>query len=278
MKQLVFAWLALLMTASGAFAADAPKEQAFDRVMRTKTIRCGYVVWQPVMMKDVNTGAFSGVFYDYMMLLGDRLGLKIEWAQELDLSTYLEDLAAGKYDVECSGGWPNAQRGKVADYTAPVYYSPVYLYTVEGNTKFDKDTSLINSPDVRFATMVGEQSEAYRKSAFPKSTEVSVPGNVPLSDIMQQLVYKKADIVFYDALSAEEFMKTQPGKIRRIPSAPVKVIPNNMSVAKGEARLVSMLNTATEELMNEGAIDRILDKYNLSRDSVLRVAKPYEVK
>jgi polar amino acid transport system substrate-binding protein len=277
MRRFAAILMLVLFACGSAHAADAPKETAFQRVMRTKTIRCGYAVWAPVMMKDANTGKFTGIYYDYMTMLGERLGMKIEWAVELDLSTYLDDLAAGKYDVECSGGWPNAQRGKVADYTRPIYYAPIYLYTAEGDTRFDKDMSLINDPKVRFVTMVGEQSEAYRRSAFPKSTEVSLPGNAMLDNILHQITYKKADVAFYDEMSIEAFMKANPGKLHRIPSAPVKVIPNNLSVTKGEDKLVTMLNTATEELLNEGAIDRMLDNYNLPRDGVLRIAKPYEV-
>ncbi|MCB9988070.1 MAG: transporter substrate-binding domain-containing protein [Rhodospirillales bacterium] len=261
--------------AGGGTVVSKQKESVYERVMRTGKIRCGYAVWQPVLMKDPNTGAFSGVYYDYMNLLAARLGMEVEWTLELSLATYLEDMAAGKYDVECSGGWPNAQRGKVAEYTTPLYFNPIYLYAREGDTRFDEDRSLINTPDVRFGTMVGEQSETYRAEAYPNSKEVSLPGSVPLSELLMQLVYGKVDVAFYDEMSAKEFMQKQPGKIRRIPGPPVKVIPNNLSVAKGEQELVNMLNTATQELIYEGAIERILQKYGVTEDVALRPALPY---
>ena len=272
---IIFAFL-LILISTPAFAAEkANKESTYDRVMRTGVIRCGYAAWPPTLVKDPNTGAFSGIYYDYMTILGRRLGLKIDWALELSLSTYLEDLNAGKYDVECSGGWPNALRGKFADYTLPLYYTPVYLYVKVGDTRFDADVNKINTPDVRFVTMVGEQSEAYRLDAFPKTKEVSLPGTAPLSEILMQLLYGKADVAYYDELSAQAFMKEHPGKIKRLPGPPVKVIPNNLSIAKGEAKLVSMLNTATEELLNEGAIDRIVGAHHLPLGAILPVAKPY---
>ena len=60
---------------SGAVSLPKEKESVYERVIRTGKIRCGYAVWQPVLMKDPNTGAFSGVYYDYMNLLAARLGL-----------------------------------------------------------------------------------------------------------------------------------------------------------------------------------------------------------
>ena len=124
--------------------------------------------------------------------------------------------------------------------------------------------------------MVGEQSETYRAEVFPKSTEVSLLGTTPIADIMMQLLYKKADVVYNDEMSTVEFQNQHPGTVRRIQGPMLKAIPNNLSVAKGEFRLVSTLNIATEELMNEGAIDRILQKYNLVPPLIYPVARPYQ--
>jgi polar amino acid transport system substrate-binding protein len=256
---------------------SAQKETAYDRVMRTGVLRCGYAFWPPVFVKDPRSGQYSGVYYDYMELLGKRLKLKIDWAQELSMSTYLEDMKAGKYDVECSGGWPNAQRGKLAEYTTPIFYTPVYLYARKDDKRFDNDYESINKPEVRFVTMIGENSEVYRAEFFPKTTEVSINGTAPIADIVAQLYYNKGDIVFNDEMSSVEFEKTNPGKIRRIQGPAVKVIPDNLSVAKGETKLLSMLNIATEELMNDGSMDRILKKYSLAEPVIYFAAKPYAV-
>lgn len=97
------------------------------------------------------------------------------------------------------------------------------------------------------------------------------------ADMLMQLTSGKADVGFYDYMSARLFMKQQPEKIRRIAGPPVKVIANNLSVAKGEFKLVSMLDVATKELLSDGIIDRIMKKYGLDDEVAFKPAKPYEL-
>lgn len=264
----------MMIISSVAFAGE--RESAYDRVMRTGVLRCGYSTWDPIVMKDPNTGQFSGVYIDYMTAMGRRLGLKVEW-QEINIATYLDDLRVGKIDVECSGGWPNARRGKFADYTTPLFYTPVYLFVAKKDRRFDNHYNKINDPTVRFVTMPGEQSEDYRTEFFPKSQEVSVSPSAMWSDILLQVATGKADVAFWDLMSARHFIKTNPNKIDIIKGDPVKVIPNNLSVAKGETKLLSMLNIATEELISDGVIEQIMQKYDLTPDVAFRPAKPYIV-
>jgi ABC-type amino acid transport substrate-binding protein len=258
-------------------AVAEAKETAYERVMRTGTLRCGYIVWSPAVIKDVNTGEMSGVIYDIMNEIGKRAGLKVEWNYEVNLATYLEDLNAGKYDVECAGGWPNPQRAKVADYSTPLFYLPSYIYAREGDVRFDNNLAAINSADIKFSSMLGEMGESIRDLWFPKSQNVSVPASSPFSDTVLQVVQGKADVTFTDAASADGFMKANPGKIRQVVSAPVKVVPNNFSVAKGEGELREFLSTASEDLLNDGFVEMTLQKYNLTPALALRAAKPYEV-
>ena len=272
--RLFFLTCLMMIISSVAFAGE--RESAYDRVMRTGVLRCGYSAWEPIIMKDPNTGQFSGVYSDYMTAMGRRLGLKVEW-QEINMAMYLDDLRVGKIDVECSGGWPNARRGKFADYSTPLFYTPIYLFAAGKDHRFDNHYNKINDPTVRFVTMPGEQSEDYRTEFFPKSQEISVPPSSMLSDILLQIAMGKADVAFWDLMTARNFMKANPGKIRIISGDVVKVIPNNLSVAKGETKLLSMLNIATEELISDGVIEQIMQKYDLTPDVAFRPAKPYIV-
>ena len=46
-------------------------------------------------------------------------------------------------------------------------------------------------------------------------------------------------------------------------------------MAKGETKLLSMLNIAIDELISDGVIDQIMQKHNLTPDIAFRPAKPY---
>ena len=88
----------------------------------------------------------------------------------------------------------------------------------------------------------------------------------------------KADITFTDVYTARKFMASNPGKLQQVKLAePVRVIPNTLSVNKGETALRDSLNSGTEQLLNEGMIEDIIRKYESQPGTLLRIAKPYEM-
>lgn len=64
---LLLSIVAVWSAVGGANGGKAPKETAFERIMRTGTMRCGYVVWAPYLSVDPKTGQMGGVAYDYTM-------------------------------------------------------------------------------------------------------------------------------------------------------------------------------------------------------------------
>mgnify|MGYP002361162467 CR=1 FL=1 len=63
-------------------AAEAKKETTYERVMRTKELHCGYLIYPPNFMIDVNSKKMSGIFYDAVEAMGKELNLKIVWQEE----------------------------------------------------------------------------------------------------------------------------------------------------------------------------------------------------
>jgi ABC-type amino acid transport substrate-binding protein len=208
--------------------------------------------------------------------LGKELSLKIEWAQELDLSTYLQDLNNGRIDLECSGGWPNAFRGKFVDYTTPIYFNPVYLYARAGLKVDPNNLAALNTPDITFSVMEGETAAIYREKIWPNTKVYTTLGSAPIMDFVNALAYKKADITLTDHMSMKPWLAQNPDKVVRVGDKPIFFIANNMSVPAGETRFLNMLNTATQQMLASGDIERILTKYNVDPLEALRVAVPYQ--
>ena len=253
------------------------KETAYERVIRTGVIRCAYMNWPPTISKDPNTGEYSGIMVDYMNALADSLGLKVEWTEELNLSTYIQDLNNSKYDMECSGGWPNASRGKELNYSTPIYYFPVVSVARADDLRFDGNLQAIDDSAIRIATIDGETSDVIRTRRFPKSQAVGLPSLSPPSDLLMQISSGKADVTFNDLPSVMNFMQSNPGKIKIIDAPPARIIPNNVSFAKNEFQLQQMVNVATQELIHDGVVDRILSKHETVPGAFLRIAQPYQL-
>ncbi|MGE4350842.1 MAG: substrate-binding periplasmic protein [Bdellovibrionales bacterium] len=260
-------------------AAPAPHETVYERVMRTGVIRCGYAVWPPIIAKNPNTGELSGIFYDYVNALGEALQLKIDWSYEVsNMATYIQDMTDRKFDLECSGGWPDALRGRQLIYTHPIFYLPYFLYARSDDPRFDTSLEAINDPSIRFSMMDGDFSATIHDKLFPKSAIVSVPSNGPFANLFLEVMNQKADVTGMDAFSGEPALDAYPGQIKRLPFPPLKVVPNTLSIARGETDFLHMMNTASDSLLYDGTIDRILDKYtaHFNLNTLFRIKKPYE--
>ncbi len=291
MQRRIFVLIALLAAVFGALggyigaqvqktdalSAFAPRETAYERIMRTRTIRCGYFVWPPFTVKDPNTGVLSGFNSDFMEMLGKALDLKIEWTQDLNFGTYLQDLADGRYDMECSTGWPNAKRGQRAYFAKPFAFMPLVALVRADDTRFDQDLSLINAPSVSVATIDGETSSVIHDTKFPQAGQMSLPSNSPVSDIILNVVSHKADVTFLDIVAARQYEENNLDKVKILnPEHPISMIALGPTLPQDD-RTKQMIDIAIDQLQNSGQIEALLKKYEDKNGSLfLRVNASYQ--
>ena len=268
--------LAVLLLCLSLPVLAAEKESAFDRVSRTKTLRCGYILLPPEFAKDPNTGAFSGMVYDVTQEIGKRLGLKIEWTEEVNFQSAIAGLQSSRYDAVCFSYYRYSQALMAADFSAPLFYSGTSVFVRADDHRFDKSLTGINSPDVKIATIDGEMSQFIAADDYPKAKTVSMPQLTDLSQMMKNVETKKADVAFVNSVVAAGYLKANPGKLRNVTAAPIRLFSHGMVFAKGQYDLVRMIDLTIAEMHDHGVIDKILDKYDPSRKSYLRVARPYE--
>lgn len=260
----------------GNDAAPA-RESAYDRILRTGVIHCGYADWPPyILTKDAKTGKLQGISYDIMEAVAERLGLKAEWSENVGWGTFIESLRSQRIDAFCVLSGRSAERGRYLGYAMPVMYSAIYPYVRIDEHRFDNDLSGINSPDIRIATMDGEGSDLIARKFFPKATTVSIPGISPLSDVLLNVAMRKADVVFNEPSFVEGYIAANPGTLRRAQDKPFQVVEVSFAVNLPEKQLRDMLDSTLSELHNQGVIEQIISKYNSDPKIFLRIAQPYK--
>jgi ABC-type amino acid transport substrate-binding protein len=263
--------LALLLCLSApAFAADAPKESAYDRVMRTGVIRCGYVHWEPALRIDPNTHKISGPFHDLAEEIGRRLSLKIEWTEETGWATAIEGLVAGRYDAVCSAFFPTPARGRRVGFSQAAFFSPIYLWTKPGSPLIGKDRDALNAPGVTFAYMDGTALGQITERDFPQAKKVTYPENMPFSDLIAGVENGKGDVAMIAAENVGEYLKTHPGSLVRVSDTPLAAFPDVMLLPMDDARLKSMVDTTIRDILYDGTIQQILTRNGL-KDTYLPV-------
>lgn len=253
----------------------------YDRVIKTGTIRCGYIPYPPGSYKDPNTGRLSGIFVDTMEEAGRRLGLKVEWTEEVGWATMIEGLQTNRYDMVCTPVWENAARGKVADFSVPLYYSGIGVFVRTNDNRFTKpdgsvNFAAINSKNVKISTSDGDVAQVIAQEDFPNARQVTVSQMADRSQMLLNVVARKADVAFMEPQIAFEFSKMNPGTIKNIsPQHPIRVFPNVMMFKRGQPEFKAMIDAALQEVINSGYVDRLIDKYEPYRGALYRLAYPY---
>lgn len=277
MKKLVLTCLTLLTLTSAAIAADQ-KETAFERIMRTGTIRCGYYVFPPVTYRDDKTGELSGFSVDMMNALAKRASLKVEWVEEVTFGNWVPALQSKRFDAVCTPMWPEIAMAKAAAFSTPMFYAGLSPMVRADDERFKgDDLSRLNKPDVTFVTQDGNAIDTLTREFFSEAKINSVSASMDGPTVLQEIVTKKADAILLDRNGEVEYNKHNPVKLRLVDKAhPVKVQPFTLVVGRDETTLKDFLDNAIHDLNNDGSIDRALKKWESVPDLFLRVAKPYQ--
>lgn len=266
---------AVLLSLTFPAFADEYKS-AYDRVMKTQTIRCGYKFYAPYFEKDANTGEFSGIFYDLTEELAKNAGLKVEWTEEVAFDDTFTGLKANRYDSLCSGMWPSVLRSKVGSFTIPIAYNVVTAWGRVDEKRF-QNLKGINSPEVKVATIDGAMEDIIAQTDYPLASRVSSPGLTSFTDNFIKISTKKADITFVESSLVRDYIAANPNTLKQLSPIPLRTFGVSLAVAKGEHELKEIFDVGLTELLNSGRVEAILQKYEKYPGSFMRVAKPYEM-
>lgn len=250
-----------------------------DRVVSAGKIRVGYVATTPQQVaKDPNTGKLSGMFYDIVEEAGKKLNLKIEWTEEVGFGTMIAGLNQGRYDIVGSPVWANGARALKADFSIPLTYNVMYAYARSDDTRLNKLED-INSADIKVTVVDGTTAQYLTKQNYSSAQVVSLPTLSAQSELLLNVVTKKADVVFIDPYVANTFLKNNPNaSLKKIGNKVVRVDGNSLMFNSGEIAFKDMLDVALREEINSGFIDGLLKKYDTFGNSFYPAAAPYTVK
>ena len=277
MKKIVFTLL-LSLLAFPALAAE--KESAYDRVVQTGTIRCGYLSLPPFIIKDPNTGEISGIIHDTMERAGDLLGVKIDWNEEVGLATMDAGLEAGRYDALCFGYYKNPMEAKLGTigFSDALFYVPMSVFARADDRRFDDDLSVINDPSIWISVHDGSLDGVIASEDFPLAKKVSLPNMTDFGMSLQEVVNGKADVAILNLVDGINFEKLNPGKVRNVSKdQPIRVYAATIAYPQQDTKFGVMLDAALDQIRDSGYIRNLSKKYQAKPGAIFHVARPYEM-
>lgn len=242
------------------------KQMASDRVTQSKVLRCGYVLYEPFVIKDPNTGVLSGIIVDYLREVGARQGYKVEWVAETNIDQVIPALDGWKFDAMCTPCTPIPDFERVVGFAASLGGLPYYTYVAEKS-----GLTAETLPKARFALLDGFALSGITRNAYPEGAFYSLPQTASVSEFFDQLRYGKADAVVNEGIAAENYMRANPGVIRRFSDKPVIAMRMFLPVAKADTAMHAFMDRTfgVDQPENEAIMQKMMAKYHASEGALL---------
>lgn len=256
----------------------AQTNNATSAVFANNTIDVGYISYPPGFIVDPNTKQKSGIFNDILVEIAKRNGLNINYKEEVTWATMIESLKTDRVDLIANPVWATNERKANADFTKPVYFSPIGIYVRSDDNRFDGDRNKLNDSSVRVAAVDGEINFSIAKKDFPNAQVEPFPNNIDVAQLFLEIQNNKKDVTFAEPLFAYDYMQKNPGKLKNIgEQQPIRSFPNSYMYKKGDQKIADFLNAEIDKLLKDGTIDRIIDKYAPFQGAVIKVNDPRAV-
>jgi ABC-type amino acid transport substrate-binding protein len=244
-----------------------------EQVLQRGSIRCGYTPYSVGLQKDPNTGKLSGIYADVITSMAKQVQLKVEWVEEVGWGQQVEGLKLHRYDMICSPVSLTMTRVRAADFSIPLYYSPVHIWGQANKAKVDTEWKMhLNQSTVKIATLDGEQTQTLTNEFFPQAKQVALPQTASFAELLSQVTTGKADYVFSEPFAVYEYMETNPQSLIKVTAdQPLAMVPNIFLLPADEYAFHQLIDNALRSMINTGELNQIIDKYETYPGSYVRV-------
>ena len=198
-----------------------------------------------------DNGNFIGIDIDVAAAIAEKLGLELQ-VDDMDFDAALLAAQNGKSDMVMAGVTVTEDRQLVMDFSDS-YATGIQSIIV-------KEDSDITTPDDLADKMIGTQrgTTGYIYCSDDFGDEHVTPYDNGLTAV-QALVNGQVDAVVIDNAPAKEFVEANPGL--KILDTAYAEEDYAIGFAKGNTAMLNAVNTALEELKNDGTLQAIVDKY-----------------
>ena len=242
-------------SAAGSSAAAEP-EDAFTTVESGKLHMATNAAFPPYEMTDDN-GGFEGIDVEIATAIADKLGLELV-VDDMDFSSVINAVQGGKADIAMAGLTVSEERKQNVDFTAS-YATGVQVVIVP------EDSDITTVDDLSNDKMIGTQ-EATTGYIYCSDTpenggygEYHVVAYTNGATAIQALLGGKVDAVVIDNEPAKAFVAANP--TLKILDTEYVTEEYAIGISKENNALLDAVNGALEELIADGTVQSIVDKY-----------------
>ena len=241
--------------ASEAPASEAPETETPADAEGGLTIVEGKLTMStnaqfPPYEMTTDDGGFEGIDVEIATAIAEKLGLELD-ILDMDFDSALLAVQQGKSDIVMAGVTVNEDRLLVMDFTDSYATGVQVVIVKEGS-----DVTMDNMGEGLIGTQRGTTGNIYCTDDYGEEHVVAYDDGFTA---VQALVNGQVDCVVIDNAPAQEFVKNNAGLA--ILDTEYANEDYAIGVNKGNSALLDAINGALEELIADGTVQSIIDKY-----------------
>ena len=204
-----------------------------------------------------NDGSFEGIDVEVAGLIAEKLGLELV-VDDMDFTAAMLAVQNGKSDIAMAGITVNEERQANMDFTESYATGVQVIIVPEGS-------SIATVDDLANAELIGTQdgttgyiycSDTPENGGYGEDHVVAYENG---SLAIQALLAGQVDCVVIDNEPAKAYVAANPGL--KILDTEFTVEDYAIAMKKGSTELMDLVNTALKELMDDGSVQAVVDKY-----------------
>ena len=241
--------------ASEAPASEAPASEEpaadgeFTTIVEGKLTMSTNAQFPPYEMT-TDDGGFEGIDVEIATAIAEKLGLELD-ILDMDFDSALLAVQQGKSDIVMAGVTVNEDRLLVMDFTDSYATGVQVVIVKEGS-----DVTMDNMGEGLIGTQRGTTGNIYCTDDYGEEHVVAYDDGFTA---VQALMNGQVDCVVIDNAPAQEFVKNNAGLT--ILDTEYAVEDYAIGLNKGNTALLDAINSALAELIADGTVQSIIDKY-----------------
>lgn len=245
---------------TGANADESTGESTDDTEAKLETIEEGKLIMStnaafPPYEMTTDDGGYEGIDVEIATAIAQKLGLELE-ILDMDFDAALLAVNEGKSDIVMAGVTVNEDRQLVMDFTDSYATGVQVVIVKEGS-----DVTMDNLGEKMIGAQRGTTGYIYASDTPDNGGygEDHVNAYDNGATAVQALMNGQVDCVIIDSAPAAEYVKANPG----LTILEGEWVTENYAIGcdKGNTQLVEAINDVLAELIADGTVQQIIDKY-----------------
>ena len=256
MKKIIAIVLAALMVCAMLTGCGSKNESGLKTVESGKLIMATNAAFPPYEYIEGNE--IVGIDAEIAGAIAAKLGLELQ-IDDMEFDSIIESVKGGKADIGLAGMTVTPERQEVINFTASYATGVQVVIVNEGSAITSVDDLFAEGANHVIGVQRNTTGDLYSTWDLEDAGLATIDRYSKGADAVQALLTGKVDCVVIDNEPAKAFVAENPGLV--ILDTEYAVEDYAAAMNKGNEALYNAVNAALQELIADGTVQAIVDKY-----------------